>query len=73
VRAAPPRAHAARPPAQNGAGRFDVGAGIEERVEDLDVVAAGVPMQRGHGVGPAKRALTSARRDQHADDRGAMG
>ncbi|MFL5858414.1 MAG: hypothetical protein ACJ77L_16975 [Solirubrobacteraceae bacterium] len=42
-----------RDPPEDGAGRFDVGPGIEERVEDLDVVAAGGPMQPGPRCGGA--------------------
>ena len=63
-----------RDPAEDGAGRLDVGAGTEERVEDLDVVAAGGPMQRGHRVGAGEAGVDlGARRDQHADNRGAIG
>ncbi|MFL5902395.1 MAG: hypothetical protein ACJ76Q_01080 [Solirubrobacteraceae bacterium] len=42
-----------RDPPEDGAGRFDVGPGIEERVEDLDVVAAGDPIQPGPRCGGA--------------------
>ena len=40
-----------RPAPEHGARRGDVGAGVEQGIEDVDVVAAGGPVQRRLGVG----------------------
>lgn len=44
----------------HGSGCLDVGAGVDQRTERIDVVAARGPVQRRLGVWPAKRVLTSA-------------
>ena len=57
--------------ADHGAVGFDVGAGVEQRVERLDVVAAGRPVQRRLGVRAGEaRVDVGARGDQRGDLRG---
>src|SRR5207248_6010645 len=60
--------------ADGSAGGFEVGAGVDERVGDVEVVGAGGPVQRrlrriaaGVGVG------VGAGRDEHSYDVGAVG
>ena len=54
--------------------RLDVRPGLDERVEHLDVVAAGRPMQRPLGVPSAERRVdVRARRDEPGHDRATVG
>ena len=60
--------------ADDCAGRLDVRTGVEQRVENLDVVAAGGPVQRGLGVGAVEAGVdVGAGGDEHADDGGSVG
>ena len=58
----------------HGAVGLDVGAGVEQRVERLDVVAAGRPVQRRLAVRAGEaRVDVGARGDQRGDLRGRLG
>jgi len=63
-----------RPAADYCARRFDVGAGIEERVESFDVVAARRPVQRGLRVWASEpRVHVGTSVDQRVHDRCTVG
>ncbi len=55
----------------DGTGGFDVGSGVQQRVESFDVVAAGGPMKRGFGMRSGEPSVDmSAGLDQGSDSRG---
>jgi hypothetical protein len=58
----------------DGAGRLDVGTGVDEGIEGLDVVAAGGPVERRLGVRPGEPGVdVSPGFDQRGDGRRHVG